>query len=277
MIRFFALHPYTHLETSSRTFCIVLIFKRISKRMHRARRWLLHSTIWLLPAFVAACASMPRDASLPINDPNEQINRRILEVNQAVLHPIATVVKTVTPKPVHNRLQDLSVNLREPRVFANDILQLRFGAAYTTALRFITNTTLGIGGLFDVATQAGLPQQTGDFGQTLFVWGVADGPYVIRPYYGPATMRDAVGSTVDLFSDPAGLALSLQFGLPASLAGGGLDAAVRLGELKEAEDASIDFYSFLRASYYQMRRADLREAIGLPKEEVESPATSPSR
>jgi phospholipid-binding lipoprotein MlaA len=244
--------------------------------MHRARRWLLHSIVWLLPALAGACAGMPRDASLPINDPNEQTNRRILEVNQAVLHPIATVVKTITPRPVHNRLQDLDANLREPRIFANDILQLRFSAALTTAVRFVTNSTLGIGGLVDVATQAGLPQQTGDFGQTLFVWGVTEGPYVVRFYFGPATVRDAIGSTVDLVGDPVGWGLSSSFGLAASLGGGGLDAAVRLGELKEAEDASIDFYSFLRASYYQMRRAELREALGLPKE-VESPATSPSR
>jgi phospholipid-binding lipoprotein MlaA len=244
--------------------------------MHRVERQVARSIAWVLLVLVGACASMPRDASLPINDPNEQTNRRILEVNQAVLHPIATVVKTVTPRPVHNRLQDLDANLREPRIFANDILQLRFPAALTTALRFITNSTLGIGGLVDVATQAGLPQQTGDFGQTLFVWGVADGPYVVRFYFGPATLRDAVGSTVDLVGDPVGWGLSSSFGLAASLGGGGLDAAVRLGELKEAEDASIDFYSFLRASYYQMRRAELREAIGLPKE-VESPATSPSR
>jgi phospholipid-binding lipoprotein MlaA len=215
---------------------------------------------------------MPRDVSLPINDPNEQLNRGVLAVNQTVLHPISVVVKTVVPGPVHNRLQDLNANLKEPRIFANDILQFRFGAAVTTAVRFVTNTTLGVGGLIDIATQAGLPQQTGDFGQTLFVWGVAEGPFVMRPYLGPSTLRDSIGSTIDIVGDPVGWALSAPVGMAASIGTGSLDAAVRLGELKEAEDASIDFYAFLRSSYYQMRRSELREAIGLPPE-VESPAT----
>jgi phospholipid-binding lipoprotein MlaA len=244
--------------------------------MHRAQAWIKRSIAWLSLALVGACAGLPRDASLPINDPNEQTNRRILEVNQAVLHPVAKVVKAVTPGPVHDRLHDLNANLKEPRIFANDILQFRFGAALHTAVRFVTNSTLGVGGLIDIASQAGLPQQSGDFGQTLFVWGVAEGPYVVRPYFGPATMRDAVGSTVDMVGDPVGWVLSARFGLAASIGTASLDTAARLSELKEAEDASIDFYSFLRSAYYQTRRAELREAIGLPSV-IDSPATSPSR
>jgi phospholipid-binding lipoprotein MlaA len=231
---------------------------------------------WAAPALLGACAGVPRDASLPINDPNEQTNRRILEANQAVLHPIAQVVKVVTPGPVHDRLRDLDDNLREPRIFANDMLQFRFNAAAMTFGRFVVNSTFGVGGLFDVASQGGLPQQSGDFGQTMFVWGVGAGPYVMQPYLGPATLRDAVGSTIDMVGDPVGWELGERFGFAASLAGAGLDATVRLGELKEAEDASIDFYSFLRSAYYQTRRAQLREAIGLPAS-VESPATTPSQ
>ena len=244
--------------------------------MHRAQAWGIRSIAWALPALVSACAGTPRDATFAINDPNEQTNRRIFAANQAVLHPAAQVVKALTPGPVHDRLHDLKANLEEPRIFANDMLQLRFGAAFQTAGRFITNSSIGIGGLFDVATLGGLPRQSGDFGQTLFVWGVTEGPYVVRPYFGPSTLRDSVGSTVDLIGDPVGWVLSARFGLAASLATGGLDASVRLSELKEAEDASIDFYSFLRSAYYQHRRAELREAIGLPPV-VESPATSPSR
>jgi phospholipid-binding lipoprotein MlaA len=243
--------------------------------MHRAQTWGIRSIACALPALVSACAGMQRDATLAINDPNEQTNRRIFAVNQAVLHPAAQVVKALTPGPVHDRLHDLNANLQEPRIFANDVLQLRFSAAFQTAGRFITNSSIGIGGLFDVATLGGLARQSGDFGQTLFVWGVAEGPYVVRPYFGPSTLRDSVGSTVDLVGDPVGWVLSARFGLAASLATGGLDASVRLSELQEAEDASIDFYSFLRSAYYQNRRAELREAIGLPPV-VESPATSPS-
>lgn len=243
--------------------------------MHRAERWVIRSIACVLPVLVGACAGVPRDASLPVNDPNEQTNRRIFEANQAVLHPVSQVVKVVTPGPIHDRLHDLNANLEEPRIFANDILQLRFGAAVTTAGRFITNSSIGVGGLFDIASQAGLKRQSGDFGQTLFVWGVAEGPYVVRPYFGPSTLRDSIGSGVDMVGDPVGWVLGARFGLAPTIATGALDASVRLSEWKEAEDASIDFYSFLRSAYYQTRRADLREAIGLPSE-VESPASSPS-
>jgi phospholipid-binding lipoprotein MlaA len=238
--------------------------------MHRA--WILRSIVLVLPTLVCACAGVLRDASLPINDPNEETNRKVFAANQAVLIPASQFVKAVTPGPIHDRLHDLNANLSEPRIFVNNILQLRFDAAFKTAGRFIGNSTIGIGGLFDIASQAGLPQQSGDFGQTLFVWGLSEGPYVVRPFWGPSTLRDSVGSSVDLVTNPAGYLLSLEFGMPATIASGSLDATVRLEELKEAEDASIDFYSFLRSSYYQTRRAELRESIGLPSV-IESPAT----
>jgi len=220
---------------------------------------------------VGACASASRDASLPINDPNEQTNRQLLAANTAVLRPVAEVVKAVTPGPIHDRMRDFNSNLKEPRIFVNDILQLRFDAALRTATRFAMNSTFGAAGFFDIATPEGVPQQSGDFGQTLFVWGVSEGPYMIRPYLGPTTLRDAVGSTVDLFGDPLGMLIGTQVGV--AIATASIDAAVRLGDLKTAEDASIDFYSFLRSAYYQTRRAQLREALGLPST-IDSPATT---
>ena len=204
---------------------------------------------------------MPRDASLPINDPNEQSNRHLMAANQALLGPVARVVKAL-PGPVHDRVHDLNSNLKEPRIFVNNVLQGRFDAAHATAGRFLANSVLGMGGLFDIASRAGLEQKSGDFGQTLFVWGVAEGPYVVRPYLGPATLRDAVGSAVDMVADPVGWAIGSQVALSVSTSL--LDAAERLGQLKQAEDASIDFYSFVRSAYYQTRRAELREAIGQP-------------
>jgi phospholipid-binding lipoprotein MlaA len=239
--------------------------------MRGAERWVTGPIAWGLAALVSGCAGVPRDASLPIDDPNEQFNRHILAANQVVLDPVANVVKAVTPGPVLNRLRDFQDNLKEPRIFANNVLQGRFGAANVTFGRFVFNSTFGLGGLFDIATPGGLPRQSGDFGQTLFVWGVAAGPYVERPYFGPSTLRDSFGGTVDSVGDPVGLALGI-FGWPASAGAAALDAEVHLGEWKEAENASIDFYSFLRSDYYQIRRAQLREALGLPAV-VESPAT----
>ena len=118
--------------------------------MRGVERW----TKWLsaasLAALVSACAGVPHDASLPIYDPNEQFNRGVLHVNQVVLDPPATVVKSV-PGVIRDRFQDLDANLKEPRVFANDVLQGRLNAAGITAGRFVFNTIFGLGGLFDVA------------------------------------------------------------------------------------------------------------------------------
>jgi phospholipid-binding lipoprotein MlaA len=168
----------------------------------------------------------------------------------------------------------LDANLKEPRVLANNILQGRLNAAGITVSRFIINTTFGIGGLFDVAATAGnLPQQTGDFGQTLFVYGVPAGAYTVSPYFGPSTQRDSVGAVVDSVGDPVGWVVGGIFiGWPWTVGTGALGAVAHLAQWKQAESSSVDFYSFLRSSYYQQRRAQLREAQGLPPE-IESPAT----
>jgi phospholipid-binding lipoprotein MlaA len=231
-----------------------------------------------LAVLLSACAGARRDASLPISDPHEAANRHVLAANQEVLRPVSEAVKAVVPGPVHDRVHDLNSNLKEPRIFINNVLQLRLDAAARTATRFVLNSTFGMGGLLDVAGREGIAQQSGDFGQTLFAWGVSAGPYMVRPYLGPSTLRDAVGSTVDMVGNPLGWLIGMQVAvattqLAVSAGTTTLDAVDRLGQLKQAEDASIDFYSFIRSSYYQMRRAELREAVGLPSV-IDSPATS---
>ncbi len=244
--------------------------------MRRAERWVAGPIAWGLAALVSACAGVPRDPSLPIDDPWEQTNRGVLRANQVVLDPVANVVKA-TPAPVLNRVRDLDDNLNEPRIFANNILQGRLGSAGITLERFVFNSIFGLGGLVDVATPGGLPKQSGDFGQTLFVWGVTAGPYVERPYYGPSTLRDSFGDAVDTVGDPLGWVVGgLWIGWPWSVGTAAVSATAHLGQWKEAENASIDFYSFLRSDYYQTRRATLREALGLPAL-VESPATGQAR
>ncbi len=241
--------------------------------MRGGERWVAWMAASALAGLVSACAGAPRDASLPIDDPNEQFNRGVLRVNQAVLDPAANVVKTV-PGPIRDRLEDLDANLKGPRIFANNILQGRFNAAAITLTRLVFNTTFGLGGIFDVATAGGLPKQSGDFGQTMFVYGVPAGTFVNTPYYGPSTQRDAVGGAVDTVADPVGWVMGgFLIGWPWSVGSGALGATAHLAQWKEAENASIDFYSFLRSDWYQTRRADLREALGLPPV-TESPATA---
>lgn len=239
--------------------------------MRRGQAWVRWAMTIALPVIVGACAATPRDASLPLQDPNEQTNRQMLAVNQEMLRPVAEVVKAVVPGPVRDRLRDFNSNLKEPRIFVNNLLQGRPDAAGKTVARFAMNTTFGLGGLVDLASMEGIPQQSGDFGQTLFAWGVAEGPYMVRPYWGPTTTRDAVGDVVDRFGDPLGLLVGTQLAVAVTTAG--LDTVVRLGQLKQAEDASVDFYAFLRSSYYQTRRAELREAIG-QENVIDSPATA---
>jgi phospholipid-binding lipoprotein MlaA len=238
------------------------------KNMRRARGGLKWAIACVLPLLLGACAGVPRDASLPVSDPNENMNRRVMAMNQETMRPASEVVKATIPGPVHDRVRDLNANMKEPRIFVNNLLQGRFEAAGQTGHRFFLNTVFGWGGLFDIASGHGIPQQSGDFGQTLFVWGVPEGPYVVRPYLGPATTRDAVGQTVDMFNP---FAWWLAPPVAITVGAAGLDAVDQLGQLKQAEDASIDFYSFVRSSYYQMRRAELREALG-QQGDVDSPA-----
>ncbi len=239
--------------------------------MGGVERWIGRLSALGLAGLVSACAGVPHDASLPIDDPNEQFNRGVLHVNQVVLDA-ATVVKSV-PGVFRDGFQDLDANLKEPRVFANDILQGRINAAGITLSRILFNTTFGLGGLFDVASQGGLPQQTGDFGQTMFVWGVPAGTYVVSPYFGPSTQRNSVGGVVEFGRRSRGLGCGRNF-LWMAVVGRDRRPGRRhhLGQWKQAESSSVDFYSFLRSSYYQTRRAQLREAQGLPPE-MKSPAT----
>lgn len=207
---------------------------------------------------------------MPVSDPNEDLNRKVMAANLEVMRPLSTAVKTVLPGPAYDRLHDFNSNLKEPRIFVNNLLQGRIEAAIHTGVRFGINSVFGLAGFFDVASREGIPQQSGDFGQTMFVWGVSEGPYVVQPYLGPATLRDSAGTIVDMFTSPVGWLIGPNFIVSVSTTG--IDAMVRLRQLKQAEDASIDFYSFVRSSYYQTRRAQLREAIGQPNA-VDSPTT----
>ena len=239
----------------------------MKKGMRRA--WVKLAMACVLPLLLGACAALPRETALPISDPHEPVNRQVMAASQLMLSPASVIVKAAIPGAVRDRLHDLNSNLKEPRIFVNNLLQARFEAAAHTGTRFLVNSIFGFGGLVDLAGRQGLQQESGDFGQTLFVWGVPEGPYVVRPYLGPSTLRDGVGSTVDMVANPTGFLIGTQIAV--TIATTGLDAADRLGQLKQAEDASIDFYSFVRSSYYQMRRAELREALGLPSV-VDSPA-----
>lgn len=161
---------------------------------------------------VTGCASAPapttsmNDAALQISDPLEPVNRGIYVFNDALdlffLEPIARGYKTVLPEQVRKAIHNMLSNLNEPVVFANDLMQWKISDAGTILGRFVINTTVGIVGMFDVAEKMGLEPHDEDFGQTLAVWGVGDGPYLMLPLFGPSNPRDAVGKVVDMVLDP---------------------------------------------------------------------------
>src|SRR5690349_3336378 len=123
--------------------------------MRCARHWSRRALAAALPLLLAACASVSRDASLPIDDPNEDMNRHLMKANLEILRPAAVVVDKAVPGPLHDRVRDFNSNLKEPRIFINNVLQGRAEAAVHTGARFAMNTVFGVAGLFDIATREG--------------------------------------------------------------------------------------------------------------------------
>ena len=163
----------------------------------------LHRILLLLALAGAPVFAHASDAQ----DPWEEFNRAMFAFNDAadtfVIRPVAKGYSTVTPAPVRRGVSNVFNNLLEVRNVFNDVLQGKFAQAGKDSGRFLVNSTLGVAGLFDVATHMGMPRGEGeDFGQTLAVWGVPDGPYLVLPVFGPRTLRDAAGTPVDWVTDP---------------------------------------------------------------------------
>lgn len=187
-------------------------------------------------------------------DPLESVNRAVWDFNYDVLdayflRPVTVGYMTVVPKPARKGLVNMANNLNEPASFINGALQAKPDRAAISAARFLVNSTLGIFGLFDVATRIGLVEQNEDFGQTMAVWGVADGPYLMVPALGPNTGRNLVGDTVDnLYFPMTLLSAPLAIGRVAVQA---LDGREQLMSMEQLLDDSLDPYAFIKESFYQ--------------------------
>lgn len=150
---------------------------------------------------------------LTIYDPWEGLNRRVYRFNAAadryVLLPMVRTYRTIAPQPVRTGVAHFFDNLGEITTFWNALLQAKPKAATVTLSRFAINTTVGLAGLFDPATALGLERRNEDFGQTLGVWGVDAGPYLVLPFFGPSSLRDGLGLSTDFAAeyvlDPVGL------------------------------------------------------------------------
>lgn len=221
------------------------------------------------PTGPAATASAAQD----FNDPYEDTNRQIFQFNQNVdrnvLVPAAEAYRTVLPQPVRQSVHDFLQNLNNPVIFAHDVLQARPDLAADTLGRFVINSTVGVGGMFDVATRAGIPYHPNDLGITLAHWGVGDGPYVMLPVLGPSSVRDTVGLIGDSFADPGDIVASQHHLLWASVARAGtsgIDERSRnIESLADIEKTSLDYYATIRSLYRQRREAQIRhEQSNLP-------------
>jgi phospholipid-binding lipoprotein MlaA len=159
----------------------------------------------LAACLLSACAGTT-PAPDEINDPFESTNRRIhafnKEVDRNILKPVARGFGAVTPEPAKRVVSNLADTLDLPGDIVNNVLQLNVEDAATNTLRLATNLTMGVGGIFDAATALGLPTATTDFGETLFVWGAGEGPFLEVPFTGPTTLRDGFGTLVDLVTNP---------------------------------------------------------------------------
>jgi phospholipid-binding lipoprotein MlaA len=215
--------------------------------------------------WAAAVLLLAGCAGAPNGDPYESTNREIYAFNQrldrAVARPVAKFYVSAAPEPVRTGVHNGLTNLNAPVVFANEILQARLSDAGETAAGLVVNSTLGVGGLVDVASRLGIPQHDSDFGITLGIWGLPEGPYLMVPFLGPAPPRDLAGKAADIFLDPM-FYVSYRGKTYVEIGVGVLNVidfrAANLETLDDIERTSIDPYASTRSLYLQYRNAKVK-------------------
>ncbi|GAA0574021.1 MlaA family lipoprotein [Rhizomicrobium electricum] len=222
-------------------------------------------TIAIVGVLAAGCAASKDPEAIAQNDPYESTNRSIFDLNTKLdkyfAKPVAQGYNTVVPQFARTGVHNFLATLDKPVTFGNDLLQGEGTRAGETLGRFTVNVTLGVGGLVDVATMIGIPDHSEDFGQTLGVYGVGEGPYLVMPFMGPKPPRDLAGGIVDIFIDPTTYI---------SFHGSDTWYAVRSGvsvldlrarnidTLDQIERTSIDLYATTRSLYRQYRNSEIR-------------------
>jgi len=214
---------------------------------------------------LVGCASGPdrdpRDPLEPLNRVMDSFNSNVMD---RALKPIAEFYSRL-PSPVTESVTNFFSNLGEVVVTTNDLLQFKFEQGLQDGVRFVYNTTFGLLGVFDVASAWDIPKHNEDFGQTLGYWGVGPGPYLVLPFFGPRTTRDAVGLAADSTLDPV-YKITPTRTHQSTVALRFVDTRANLlGAGRVLEEAALDRYLFIRDAYLQRRGSLVRD--GRPEEE----------
>lgn len=224
--------------------------------MHKAHLRILF--LVLVAAFLTSgCSSIPKEQSDP-RDPWQLYNRAMFKFNtdfdNAFFKPVAQGYQAITPEPVNHGITNFFNNIADVTSAVNNALQFKLSRAGTDVGRVVVNTTVGLVGFIDVATNVGIPSYKEDFGQTLGYWGIGDGPYFVMPILGPSSVRDTVGFAGDIVIDPffSLEADEIYWGFVVLRAIDTRAGLLAAGDLMD--EAALDRYVFVRDAYLQRRR-----------------------
>ena len=233
-------------------------------------------------ALVQGCATGPNANPA---DPLESFNRGVFKFNdgvdRAILKPVATAYRDITPSPVRTGVSNFFGNLGDVWSLVNNVLQLKPKESVETLMRICFNTVFGFAGVFDIATEMRLQKSPEDFGQTLGYWGVGPGAYVVLPFFGPSTVRDGLGRVVDASADLVNNTPRVRVRNPAIVLRAVDSRAGVLDAGEVIDQAALDKYAFTRDAYLQRRKsvigreaAEVEERFDLP--EVASTPAKPA-
>lgn len=232
----------------------------------------------LVLVLAGGCATVPAGsaASNPV-DPWEAWNRKVFSFNEAVdeavLKPVAKAYRAVVPELVRTGVSNFFGNLGDVWSSANHLLQGKVGSGLEMGMRVLSNTFIGLGGVLDPATEMGLTRRSEDFGQTLGVWGLPAGPYVVLPLLGPSSLRDTAALPVDRYAGSTSWFIDTNAYVVATLQLVNVRAEL-LATTKLLDDVSLDKYSFVRDGYLA-RRLDQVYDGAPPLEKFEDDGADP--
>ena len=236
------------------------------------QRWMLIATVLML----GACATAPPGTALSPaqkKDPWEAMNRKVFAFNEVidenVLKPVARAYEAVLPQLVRTGVSNFFGNLGDAWSAVNHLLQGKGEVGIQMFVRFMANSTIGLGGILDPASEMGLERRSEDFGQTLGRWGLAPGPYIVLPLLGPSTLRDTSALPLDYQASPATAIQESQVRLGLTGLNVVQTRASFLSASKLLNDVAMDKYTFLRDAYLARRRNQVYD--GDPPEEPEEP------